>query len=124
LGDLVEDISAQLPFEAAAAAFEQEGIAAGIGALSEREQQVLALRFGLGGHSPLTLEQVGRHFELTRERIRQIESKALTKLRHPSTPTTRRELTALLEVRARKRAGRGPSEPRPRFSTAPSHGRH
>ncbi|HZN13783.1 MAG TPA: sigma-70 family RNA polymerase sigma factor [Acidimicrobiales bacterium] len=113
LGDLVEDLGAQVPFEAAAAALEQEGIAASMGALSEREQQVLALRFGLGGHAPLTLEQVGRQFELTRERIRQIESKALTKLRHPSAPSNRRELTALLEVRARKRAGRGPSDPRP-----------
>jgi RNA polymerase sigma factor (sigma-70 family) len=114
LGDLVEDQSAQVPFEAAAAALEQEGIAAGIASLSEREQQILALRFGLDGHAPLTLEQVGRQFELTRERIRQIESKALTKLRHPSAPSNRRELTALLEKRARKRAGRGPAEPRPR----------
>ncbi|MBA3654139.1 MAG: sigma-70 family RNA polymerase sigma factor [Actinobacteria bacterium] len=119
LGDLVEDLSAQIPFEAAAAALEHEEIAAGIGALSTREQQVLALRFGLDGHVPLTLEQVGRQFELTRERIRQIESKALTKLRHPSTPSNRRELTALLEVRARKRAGRGPAEPRP-----PAHSDH
>ncbi len=122
LGDLVEDLSAQVPFEAAAAALEQEGIAAGVGALTEREQQVLALRFGLGGHTPLTLEQVGRQFELTRERIRQIECKALTKLRHPSTPTNRKELAALLEARARRRGSRGstrapgppgPSEPRP-----------
>ena len=119
LADLVEDQSAQLPFEAAAAALDQEEIAAGIGSLSEREQQVLALRFGLGGGIPLTLEQVGKQFELTRERIRQIESKALTKLRHPSAPSSRRELTALLEVRARKRAGRGPSEPRP-----PAHSNH
>ena len=119
LGDLVEDLSALAPFDAAAAALEQEGIAAGIGALSEREQQVLALRFGLDGHAPLTLEQVGKQFALTRERIRQIESKALTKLRHPSAPTSRRELTALLETRARKRAGRGPTEPRPR-----AHGSH
>jgi RNA polymerase sigma factor (sigma-70 family) len=114
LGDLVEDQSAQIPFEAAAAALDQEEIAAAVGALSQREQQVLALRFGLDGHTPLTLEQVGRQFELTRERIRQIESKALTKLRHPSGPTNRRELTALLEVRARKRAGRAPVEARPR----------
>jgi RNA polymerase sigma factor (sigma-70 family) len=123
LGDLVEDHSAQLPFEAAAAAFEQEEMVAGIGSLSQREQQVLALRFGLDGHAPLTLEQVGRQFELTRERIRQIESKALTKLRHPSAPSNRRELTALLEARAQRRGGRGssrsprpsgPGEPRPR----------
>jgi RNA polymerase sigma factor (sigma-70 family) len=114
LGDLVEDQSAQIPFEAAAAALDQEGMAAGLGALSTREQQVLALRFGLDGLTPLTLEQVGRQFELTRERIRQIESKALTKLRHPSTPSNRRELTALLDARARRRAGRGTTAPRPR----------
>ena len=120
LGDLVEDLSAQIPFEAAAAALQTEEIAAGIGALSTREQQVLALRFGLDGHTPLTLEQVGRQFELTRERIRQIEAKALTKLRHPSTPTSRRELTALLDARASRNAGRGrgpgpvgPDRPRP-----------
>jgi RNA polymerase primary sigma factor len=54
--------------------------------LSDREQRVLELRFGLDGRQPRTLDEVGREFRVTRERIRQIEAKALSKLRHPSTP--------------------------------------
>jgi len=53
--------------------------------LDERERGILRLRFGLDGGEPRTLEQVGEHFGLTRERIRQIEARALSKLRHPST---------------------------------------
>jgi len=52
--------------------------------LTERESKVLQMRFGLNGSKPLTLEEVGKNFGVTRERIRQIESKALRKLRHPS----------------------------------------
>ncbi len=59
--------------------------------LSEREQRVLELRFGLVGDRPRTLEEVGREFRLTRERIRQIEAKALAKLRHPAAPAHRED---------------------------------
>jgi RNA polymerase sigma factor (sigma-70 family) len=86
LGDFIEDQDAPAPFEAAATALRQEDIWRMLGGLSERERRVLALRFGLVTGEPLTLEEVGREFDLTRERIRQIESKALCKLRHPSTP--------------------------------------
>ncbi len=86
LGDLIEDPDAEVPFERAAAMLHGEAIRAALLTLSEREQRVLTMRFGLGGCTPLTLEQVGRDFRLTRERIRQIEAKALTRLRHPSGP--------------------------------------
>ena len=59
-----------------------------------RERAVLDSRFGLAGGAPRTLEDVGRDFDLTRERIRQIEAKALTKLRHPCTPPALRHLAA------------------------------
>jgi RNA polymerase primary sigma factor len=64
--------------------------------LSEREQKVLELRFGLGDGDSRTLEEVGRQFQVTRERIRQIEAKALRKMRHP---TRIRQLHGFLEVR-------------------------
>ena len=86
LADLVEDRDAEVPFERAAAVLHGDSIRAALLTLSEREQRVLTMRFGLGGCTPLTLEQVGRDFRLTRERIRQIEAKALTRLRHPSGP--------------------------------------
>jgi RNA polymerase primary sigma factor len=54
--------------------------------LTPRERRVLELRFGLNGEHPQTLDEVGRQFSVTRERVRQIEAKALSKLRHPSTP--------------------------------------
>ena len=60
------------------------------------------LRFGLGGDDPKTLEELGERFHVTRERIRQIEAKAMTKLRHPATPSNLRQLQALAEARARK----------------------
>jgi RNA polymerase sigma factor (sigma-70 family) len=62
--------------------------------LDRREREVLALRFGLLTGDPLTLEDVGRHFGLTRERIRQIESRALSKLRHPAMAGALRNLVA------------------------------
>jgi RNA polymerase sigma factor (sigma-70 family) len=65
---------------------ERDGLHLALSRLDERERTVLALRFGLSRQRPLTLEEVGTHFALTRERIRQIEAKALTKLRHPSLP--------------------------------------
>ncbi len=92
LADLIADDGAELPFEATAARLEQEALAKVLSLLSERERTVLALRFGLAGGSPRTLEDVGKEFSLTRERIRQIEAKALTKLRHPCAPPQLRQL--------------------------------
>jgi RNA polymerase sigma factor (sigma-70 family) len=92
LGDLLPDEAAEAPFEVAAAALEREALLQSLARLSVKEQRVLELRFGLVGRPPLTLEEVGSEFELTRERIRQIEAKALTKLRHPCTPGHLRRL--------------------------------
>ncbi|MFN2606996.1 MAG: RNA polymerase sigma factor RpoD/SigA [Acidimicrobiales bacterium] len=89
LADFLEDPAATASFEAAVVAIEREELRAVLATLSEREQRVLELRFGLVGDRPRTLEEVGREFQLTRERIRQIEVKALSKLRHPATPPGR-----------------------------------
>jgi RNA polymerase sigma factor (sigma-70 family) len=83
IGDLVADRSAISPFEATVSALLPRDAARVLGKLSERERLVITLRFGLDRGEPRTLEEVGDHFQLTRERIRQIEAKALTKLRHP-----------------------------------------
>ncbi|MEO7803801.1 MAG: sigma-70 family RNA polymerase sigma factor [Actinomycetota bacterium] len=95
LGDFIEDEDAQGPFEAAALALRQEDLWSMLGTLSDREKKVLALRFGLVTGEPRTLEEVGREFSLTRERIRQIEAKALSKLRHPSSPGKLRDMVTL-----------------------------
>jgi RNA polymerase primary sigma factor len=95
LVDFLEDRNAEAPFEAAAAAIQTHELRAVLRSLSEREQRVLEMRFGLIGERPYTLEEVGQEFSLTRERIRQIEAKALSKLRHPSTPPGLRDLAAL-----------------------------
>ena len=92
LADLIEDRDAEVPFERADAAVRADAVRAALGTLSEREQRVLTMRFGLAGTAPRTLEQVGQDFRLTRERIRQIEAKALTRLRHPASPPSLREL--------------------------------
>jgi RNA polymerase primary sigma factor len=84
LADFVEDPNAQASFDAAVAAIESDELRAVLATLSEREQRVLELRFGLVGDRGRTLEEVGQEFQLTRERIRQIEAKALSKLRHPA----------------------------------------
>ena len=63
--------------------------------LDEREREILALRFGLDRGEPRTLEEVGAHFDLTRERIRQIEARAMSKLRHPSADTGARDLISV-----------------------------
>ena len=60
--------------------------------LNDREREIIEMRYGLGNREPATLDEVGRHFNVTRERIRQIEAKALAKMRHPSTPGGLREL--------------------------------
>ncbi len=83
LGDVIEDQSAIVPADAAAKALLNEAVKQALSELSEREQQVLRLRFGLDDGQVRTLEEVGKEFGVTRERIRQIESKVLAKLRHP-----------------------------------------
>ena len=95
LGDVVEDRSAESPFEVAATALLPEEIAKLLGPLDEREREILRLRFGLDRGEPRTLEEVGEHFNLTRERIRQIEARAMSKLRHPSSDTGARDLLAV-----------------------------
>ena len=84
LGDFIEDRNAPAPPEAATIQLRKEEVANALGTLSERERRVLQLRFGIEDGRSRTLEEVGRDFGVTRERIRQIEAKALRKLRHPS----------------------------------------
>jgi RNA polymerase primary sigma factor len=84
LGDFIEDRGALAPAEAAATQLLKEQVAAVLDSLTDRERGVLQLRFGLEDGRARTLEEVGKEFHLTRERIRQIEAKALRKLRHPS----------------------------------------
>ena len=84
LGDFIEDDSNPAPAEAAAQRLLSEQLNAVLHTLTPREEQVLKLRFGLMDGRPRTLEEVGKEFHITRERIRQIEAKALRKLRHPS----------------------------------------
>lgn len=84
LGDFIPDEDAPAPAEAAAYSLLREQIAVVLETLNEREQKVLRLRFGLDDGKTRTLEEVGKEFDVTRERIRQIEAKALRKLRHPS----------------------------------------
>jgi RNA polymerase primary sigma factor len=83
LSDLLEDVGAVAPSEAAARALLNEAVNQALSELSERERKVVRLRFGLDDGQMRTLEEVGREFGVTRERIRQIESKTLAKLRHP-----------------------------------------
>lgn len=84
LGDFIEDDAAIVPPDAASFSMLQEQLAKTLEGLAERERKVISLRFGLEDGHPRTLEEVGREFGVTRERIRQIESKTLAKLRHPS----------------------------------------
>ena len=84
LGDFIEDSQAVVPPDAASFSMLQEQLTQVLDSLAERERKVIELRFGLVDGHPRTLEEVGREFGVTRERIRQIESKTLAKLRHPS----------------------------------------
>ena len=94
LGDLIEDRDAVSPLDAVADRMLKEQLASVLNSLDGREQRVLRLRFGLDDGHARTLEEVGREFGLTRERIRQIESQALRKLRHPSRSRKLREFAA------------------------------
>ena len=95
LGDMLADDNAEAPFEAAALSLARSDLQLLLDYLNPREREILSLRFGLRGDEPLTLDEVGRRFNVTRERIRQIEAKALTKLRHPCSARHRRLVSSL-----------------------------
>ena len=84
LGDFIQDDNVPVPAEAAASTLLKEQLGEVLNTLTDREQKVLRLRFGMNDGRARTLEEVGKEFDVTRERIRQIEAKALRKLRHPS----------------------------------------
>jgi RNA polymerase primary sigma factor len=84
LGDLIEDKNAILPIDAAIQSNLRETTTRVLASLTPREERIVRMRFGLGINSDHTLEEVGQQFVLTRERIRQIEARALRKLKHPS----------------------------------------
>ncbi|MBT6511715.1 MAG: sigma-70 family RNA polymerase sigma factor, partial [Rhodospirillaceae bacterium] len=84
LGDFIEDKNAVLPVEAAIHSNLRESTTKVLATLTPREERVLRMRFGIGMNTDHTLEEVGQQFSVTRERIRQIEAKALRKLKHPS----------------------------------------
>jgi RNA polymerase sigma factor (sigma-70 family) len=84
LADFVRDAESEDRFDRVLGSVQRQEIKRVLSTLDDRERIILSLRFGLDGEGPLTLDDVGRHFGLTRERIRQLELKALTKLRHPS----------------------------------------
>jgi RNA polymerase primary sigma factor len=94
LGDFIEDKSAVLPIDAAIASNLRHTTTQVLGTLTPREERVLRMRFGIGMNTDHTLEEVGSQFSVTRERIRQIEAKALRKLKHP---TRSRKLKSFLE---------------------------
>ena len=94
LGDMVADSNAPTPFEEVVAGLMPEEVDKLLAPLDEREREILRLRFGLDRGEPRTLDEVGEELDLTRERIRQIEVRALSKLRHPSNPTAVDELLA------------------------------
>jgi RNA polymerase primary sigma factor len=94
LGDLIEDKNAVLPIDAAIQSNLRETTTRVLASLTPREERIVRMRFGLGMNSNHTLEEVGKQFSVTRERIRQIEAKALRKLKHPSRS---RELRSFLD---------------------------
>jgi RNA polymerase sigma factor (sigma-70 family) len=95
LGDVVEDRLAESPFEVAAMTLLPGEIGHLLAPLDRREREIIRLRFGLDRGEPRTLEEVGKHFNLTRERIRQIEARAMCKLRHSTIDTGARDLLTL-----------------------------
>ncbi len=94
LGDFVEDVDSPAPSESASYSLLREQLCNILHTLTPREEQVIKLRFGLEDGRPRTLEEVGKQFKITRERIRQIEAKALRKLRHPSRSKTLKDYLA------------------------------
>jgi RNA polymerase primary sigma factor len=94
LGDFIPDETSESPYDLTSKKLLKENLDEVLAALSDREAKVLKMRFGLGGKRPMTLEEVGKEFGVTRERIRQIEAKALRKLKHPS---RRKKLQDFLE---------------------------
>ena len=104
LGDFVQDEAAESPFDTAQLSLRREDIEMALGALPERERQVIELRFGLHGGPPRTLEEVGRAFGVTRERIRQIENNTLKKLEHLPEAQALRDAAAQLTARQGRRA--------------------
>ncbi len=100
-GDFIEDKATDSPVDQTSFSLLRDKLGAVVASLTAREQKVLELRFGLGDGYSRTLEEVGRQFQVTRERIRQIEAKALRKMRHP---TRIRQLHGFLEVRQRREA--------------------
>ena len=94
LGDFVEDLDSPAPSDSASYSLLREQLCNVLRTLTPREEQVIKLRFGLEDGRPRTLEEVGRQFKITRERIRQIEAKALRKLRHPSRSKTLKDYLA------------------------------
>ena len=94
LGDIVEDVDSPAPSESASYSLLREQLCNILHTLTPREEQVIKLRFGLEDGRPRTLEEVGKQFNITRERIRQIEAKALRKLRHPSRSKTLKDYLA------------------------------
>ena len=95
LGDLIEDQNVVSPIDSAIAANLREATTEVLASLTAREERILRMRFGIGTNSDHTLQEVGKHFSVTRERIRQIEAKALRKLTHPSRS---RKLRSFLDV--------------------------
>ncbi len=94
LGDMIEDVTAASPFDAVAASLLPGEIDRMLEVLDQRERGIIRMRYGLDRGEPRTLEEVGVAFRLTRERIRQIEARALSKLRHPSIEVSARDLLA------------------------------
>ncbi|MFN2485520.1 MAG: RNA polymerase sigma factor RpoD/SigA [Acidimicrobiia bacterium] len=94
IGDFIEDKDAAAPFEWVISRLNHDDLRVVLGRLNERERAVIEMRYGLGAEEPKTLDEVGRHFNVTRERIRQIETKALAKMRHPANPGKLRRLAA------------------------------
>ncbi len=92
IGDFIEDKDATAPFEWVISRMNQEDLRHVLGRLNDRERAVIEMRYGLTNEDPKTLDEVGRHFNVTRERIRQIETKALAKMRHPANPAKLRRL--------------------------------
>jgi len=98
LGDLIEDTSAASPADRVSRILIREEMTRVLSTLEDREEMVVRMRFGLGGQRPKTLDEVGGIFGLTRERVRQIEAKALRKLRHPSRSHNLKQIKAMQAV--------------------------